>query len=119
MIVWTDYETGQHRIECPSCGRGGRDKTAGLTIEHDGKGVVHCFRCSYVELHHPERGIVRRAPTVAPTQKAKAQQHQRLSDWGRAFWRECHPLNGVALQYLRARHCRIPPETAYSGERDR
>ena len=61
MIAWTDYETGEHRIACPSCGRGGRDKTAGLTMELDGNGVVHCFRCAYTGSHHPERGIVRRA----------------------------------------------------------
>ena len=39
MIAWTDYQAGEHRIECPSCGRGGRDKTAGLTIEYGGEAV--------------------------------------------------------------------------------
>lgn len=116
MIAWTDYEIGHHRIECPSCGRGGRggrDKTAGLTIEQDGKGVVHCFRCAYVESHHPERGAVRRAPTLKPTHKPRPQKHERLNDWGRDLWRNCHPLSDVALSYLRARHCRIPPESGH------
>ena len=58
MIAWTDYQAGEHRIECPSCGRGGRDKTAGLTIEYGGEAVLHCFRCSHVEYHRPERGAV-------------------------------------------------------------
>mgnify|MGYP001225654178 FL=1 len=113
MITWSDYESGQHRIECPSCGRGGRDKTAGLTIEHDGKGVLHCFRCSYVETHRPERGAVCRVPTIKPAHKPQAQKLERLSEWGRAFWRECHPLSGVATQYLRNRHCVIPPEDGH------
>src|SRR5450759_2445373 len=114
MIAWTDYETGSHRIECPSCGRGGRDKTAGLTMEIDGKGVVHCFRCSYTESHHPERGAaVRRAPIIKPAHKPQVQQYQRLSDWGRDLWRNCHPLNGMALQYLRSRHCAIPPQNGH------
>ncbi len=112
MIVWTDYEAGNHRVACPSCGRGGRDKTAGLTIEHDGKGVLHCFRCAYVESFRPERGA-HRLPTALPTHKPQAQKHERLSDWGRDLWRNCHPLSGVALSYLRARHCRIPPEAGH------
>lgn len=112
MIAWTDYQAGNHRIECPSCGRGGRDKTAGLTIEDDGKGVVHCFRCAYVESYRPERGA-HRTPTVKPAHKAPAQKYQDLSEWGRDLWRSCHPLSGVALAYLRARHCRIPPESGH------
>jgi hypothetical protein len=114
MIAWTDYETGSHRIECPSCGRGGRDKTAGLTMELDGKGVLHCFRCSYTESHHPDRGAaVRRAPTIKPSHKADGQQHQRLSEWGRDLWHNCHTLGGVAVQYLQSRHCQIPPESGH------
>jgi len=112
LIAWNDYQAGEHRIECPSCGRGGRDKTAGLTIEPDGKGVLHCFRCSYVESHRPERGVLRRVSS-RPAQKPQAHKRERLSDWGRAFWRDCHPLSGVALQYLRARRCVIPPEDGH------
>lgn len=112
MIHWTDYEIGSHRIECPSCGRGGRDKTAGLTVEHD-SGVVHCFRCSYVESFRPERGAVRRAPTIKPTHKAPAPKHERLSDWGWELWQGCNPLEGVAVQYLRSRRCAIPSEAGH------
>ena len=109
MIAWSDYQAGEHRIECPSCGRGGRDKTAGLTIEHGGEGVLHCFRCSHVEYHRPRRGAVRRVPTIKP-ERATADKHHSLSDWGRAFWRDCKSLSGVALQYLHSRRCAIPPQ---------
>lgn len=107
MLNFTEYEIGSHRIECPNCGRGGRDKTAGLTMEHD-KGVVHCFRCSYTESFHAERGAaVRRTPAVK-THQPLIPKHQRLSDWGSEVWRSTQDLDGVAVQYLRSRHCVLP-----------
>ena len=36
-------------------------------------------------------------------------QHLELSEYGRDLWQRCSPLAGVALEYLRARHCVIPP----------
>lgn len=113
MIAWTDYQIGNHRIECPSCGRGGRDKTAGLTIEQDGRGLAHCFRCSYVESYRPQGMVMTRRPTIMPNQSQKGQKHERLSDWGRDLWRNCHPVAGVAKSYLDNRHCRIPPESGH------
>ena len=113
MIVWTEYEPGSHRIECPSCGRGGRDKTAGLKLEHDGKGVVHCFRCGYVETGNPEGAAVRRTPVAVAPAKAQSPVRTDLSEWGRELWRNCHPLNGVAVSYLKARNCRVPPEDGH------
>lgn len=109
MIPWSDFHPGNHRITCPVCGRGGRDKTAGLTIESDGKGVVHCFRCAYAESHRPEHGSVKRTPTIRPVPKTPSHKHERLSDWGRNLWNATQPISGVAEQYLAARHCQIPP----------
>ena len=107
MITFQDYETGQHRLVCDNCGRGPKDKTLGLKIEADGSGVAHCFRCDYTESHHPDRGTVRR-PTIKPDRKPDVQQHTSLSDWGRNLWASCMPLSGVAVQYLKARHCVVP-----------
>lgn len=110
MITFSDYDTGQHRLECPECRRGPKDKTLGLKIEADGSGVAHCFRCGYTESHHQDRAAaVRRMPTIKPTHKIDEPQHQRLSDWGKAQWAETKALSGVALDYLMARHCCIPP----------
>ncbi len=103
---WSAHQTGDHRITCPSCGRGGRDKTAGLKVEHD-RGVVHCFRCSYIESFRTDATTVHRAPTVKP--KHQGEKHVRLSDWGRALWNTTQELDGVALLYLEARRCWIPP----------
>lgn len=108
-INWQSFECGQHRISCPSCGRGDRDKTAGLTVERDG-GVAHCFRCSYVETFKPEPGAVMRAPTIKPQRLPTQQKYERLSDWGLKLWRECQVLDGVALAYLNYRQCVIPPK---------
>ncbi|MBB3261190.1 ribosomal protein S27AE [Paraburkholderia bannensis] len=56
MIDWFNYAAGNHRVTCPACGRGDRDRTLGLTIEAAGNGVSHCFRCEYTESHRPDRG---------------------------------------------------------------
>ncbi len=107
MTTFSEYEIGKYRLGCPSCGRGGRDKTASLKIDPDGSGVIHCFRCSYTESHRPDHGNnLTRAPTIKP--KAQAQQHQRLSDWGRELWNGTHDLGGIAAQYLRSRRCVVP-----------
>lgn len=109
MISWTDYAVGNHRIECPSCGRGGRDKTAGLTIEDDGKGVVHCFRCSYVETWREQQTA--RRPGKAPTRPATPRKRASLAPHGLELWNACKSLRDTAgAEYLLARCCALPPE---------
>lgn len=106
MIVWKDFSEGRHRITCPSCGRGARDKTLGLTIEQN-NGVAHCFRCGYVEVHKDALATTKQASTVM---KSVAKHvHERLSDYGHALWAQCQPLSGVAVDYLHYRGCVIPP----------
>jgi hypothetical protein len=56
MITWASFENGSHRLTCPACGRGERDKTLGLTIEAGGSGVANCFRCGLAESYRPEGG---------------------------------------------------------------
>jgi len=106
MIDPKDHEIGNHRIACPDCGRGGRDKTAGLKVEAD-SALLHCFRCGLVQSFHSERTTVRKGPCIKPQQVQ--QQHTTLSDWGRALWDSTHELSGIAEDYLMARHCYLPP----------
>lgn len=106
MLDLQEYEIGEHRITCPSCGRGGRDKTAGIKVEHD-RAVLHCFRCGNVESFHADRAVVRRASCIKA--KATVQQHTTLSDWGKSLWASTQELSGVALDYLGARRCYAPP----------
>lgn len=108
MIAWTNYDTGNHRISCPACGRGDRDKTLGVTIESDGKGVAHCFRCDFIESYRPDRGARQQAHEPR-TKAVAAQKHEVLSDYGRELWSACKPLSGVAVAYLEGRRCVIPP----------
>lgn len=104
---WQDYSIGDHRIACPECGRGGRDKSAGLKVEQDGA-VAHCFRCGYTEAFRLKRSVMRRAPCIqAPRQNEP--KHTTLSDFGRRLWESTSELSGVAVDYLTHRHCVIPP----------
>ncbi|KAI3598724.1 hypothetical protein D8I24_5670 [Cupriavidus necator H850] len=109
MIQWDDFEVGNHRLRCPACGRGDRDKTLGLTIEADGKGVAHCFRCSFTESYRPDWGTRRQMPAAPRIKAVVTQKHETLSDYGRDLWSACKPLSGVAAAYLKARRCVIPP----------
>lgn len=108
MIAWTQLPEGQHRLSCPACGRGERDKTLGVTIGA-GDGVAHCFRCHYVEYY---RANSIRTPDVRRLSCLKlpcATKRTRLSDWGMGLWRDCSPLSGVAVEYLWHRRCALPP----------
>jgi hypothetical protein len=102
MIQWEDYAQGAHRISCPECG--GRNKSAGLTIGADGTGVMHCFRCGYVET--AKRSFKR----IVPKLITKPNKHESLSEWGLGFWDKCYPISGTAINYLKARRCVIPPK---------
>lgn len=109
MIPWNNFPVGSHRITCPACGRGERDKTAGLTIGADGKGVLHCHRCHFVEAYRPKHGARLYTVAYAPIKPVAAQKHGTLSAFGRDLWSACKPLAGIALGYLESRRCRIPP----------
>lgn len=103
MIDWD----GPSRQKCPSCGRGPKDKTCGVTLEHDGSGVAHCFRCDYVETLRPEGRQQRPGTRQAP--RTLAVRHEVLSEFGETLWGSCRPLAGEAVAYLEARTCVIPP----------
>jgi len=105
---WKSLPLGSHRLPCPVCRRGSRDRAFSVTIE-PGRGVGHCFRCGHVESFNdsPVRGGTHPNPKIRPMQKPTA--CARLSDWGHRLWQECVPLDGLALDYLTARSCVIPP----------
>jgi putative DNA primase/helicase len=110
VINWNDYDAGNHRIKCPHCGDRKRDKTLGITIRADYSGVAHCHRCSFVETFKPERGANLSKPSRPRiTPATPSEKHEVLSDWGHSLWATCKPLGGVALDYLNARRCVIPP----------
>jgi hypothetical protein len=111
LIDWNEFAAGQHRVACPSCGRGPRDRTLGVKVDHDGGGVAHCHRCHFVESSRGERS--NRHGRLPKSRPATRQQHETLSAWGRDLWRACGPVSGVARDYLEARACVIPPEDGH------
>lgn len=114
VIDWRNLPTGNHRTSCPACGRGKRDKTLGATVDHDGNGVAHCFRCEFVETYRPsqpEREYRQRLPQRPVRVEQATPQHTTLSEAGRAIWRASRSIapDDVAGQYLTARQCVLPP----------
>lgn len=103
--IGSGLAVGDHRLRCPECGRSDRDKTLGVTIKPDGGAVAHCFRCGFVGAHRDPGQ--RKAPSVA--QRKIPEKAMNLSDWGMGFWHQCQTLSGVAVDYLNARNCVIPP----------
>ena len=117
-IEWGNLPQGQHRMRCPACGKDRRaDKTLGVTIDHTGKGVAHCFRCEFVETYTPGNNQRqphthhRREPLLRVAVQTPAAQHETLSPAGCALWHAGHPLPGSPVaHYLNMRRCVLPPE---------
>ncbi len=105
---------GEHRLDhlCPDGKRA--KKTLGVTVQHDGSAMAHCFRCEYAEAwrargshhrhHRPGKAAFR---PVAPSKRERLAPH-----WHELF-NACSPLSGTAgEQYLQARGCVVPPDDA-------
>ena len=109
MSPLPSLEPGNHRLTCPSCGRGSKDRTFGVTVEPDGTSVSHCFRCEYVATYRPDR-----APTYRPgktiNRPVAAIKPEFLSTYGLEHFARCTGLRAtIGEQYLLARGCAIPP----------
>lgn len=109
MIDFQSLAIGDHRLPCPTCARGPKDKALSVRIDADGRGVAHCFRCEYVAhwrdkkcANFPRYG--KRRP--APVARANC---ETLSNYGREIWRVSTPIHGPARAYLEARRCVLPP----------
>jgi hypothetical protein len=109
VTTLANLEPGEHRLECPQCGRGPRDKTFGVTVEHGGTAVGHCFRCEYVETYRPDRPAAYR-PGKAVSRPVAPPKRETLSQYGLELFRACSGLRGtIGESYLRARGCVLPP----------
>jgi putative DNA primase/helicase len=110
MIAWNYYEPGEHRVSCPICARGATDKTVGLTVKANGKGVCHCFRCGFASSNGSNKAPSFGKLTLPRIKGAPlAPKRKTLAAYARQTWAESQPLGGVAVDYLEARRCRIPP----------
>lgn len=117
-IPWQDFAPGNHRIKCPYCGKASRsDKTLGVTIEHTGDGVAHCFRCDYASSYQSGVQVTTgraprpHRPKQPPAAALPTEPIATLNDQGRALWDSCSPLTGTdGAAYLAARNCVLPPD---------
>jgi putative DNA primase/helicase len=108
-ICWETLSTGEHRLGCPACGTGRRsDRTLGVTVDSAGRGVAHCFRCSFVEVHRDSstRQTAPRRVLVSKPEPRKALVETAASLFSRAV-----PVESTnpAGHYLLARGCVLPP----------
>lgn len=101
------FDLGEHRIACPRCKKNASDKTLGVTVRSMGDAVAHCFRCGLTESLRGRKNT-HYQPIIKPT-RPQEERYTSLSAWGRTLWAQCTPLSGVALDYLTARKCLIPP----------
>lgn len=109
MSALANLEPGEHRLECPDCGRGPRDKTMGVTVEHGGAAVGHCFRCEYVETYRPDGAAVHR-PGKAISRPVAPLKRETLSQYGRDLLDGCtDPRGTIGERYLQHRGCELPP----------
>ncbi len=101
-------ESGNHRLRCPDCGRGERDRTMGVTVEHD-RIVWHCHRCGQAGAQRDERVYQRLGARPAPS--STPMRHVTLAAQWCSIWAHLQPIAGTpAADYLRARGCALPPD---------
>ena len=110
MSALQSLEPGNHRLSCPACAEGSSKKNFGVTVEHDGAAVGHCFRCEYVENYRPQRGTAQRLGKALNRPVAAVKQ-ETLSDYGQMLFDACvAPRSTVGASYLQARGCALPPQ---------
>lgn len=112
MIHWSDYDIGSSRAGCPECCKGKSDKSLGITIQADGSGIAHCFRCGYVEGYTPQGVSVPLQPTT-PRPPAPQKRTVLANNW-QDLWRRSQPLKGTLGEaYLTLRGCQLPPSGSH------
>lgn len=109
MSTFANLEPGEHRLQCPDCSRGPRDRTFGVTVDYGGAAVGHCFRCQYVETYRPDRPPSYR-PGKAISRPVAPLKRETLNQYGMELFDACTGLRGtIGEQYLQARGCVLPP----------
>lgn len=113
MIDWNQFAIGEHRIACPKCSERKKDKSAGLTVNANRSGVMHCFRCGYIELHRSGHSSTRHGTAAVRSSPPVSAKRTSLNEWGWNIWHQCLPISGVAAAYLKSRRCAPPPKDSH------
>lgn len=110
MIEWQHFKVGNSRQPCPECGRGPKDTALSVTMQANGSGIAHCFRCGHVESYTPQ-GVSVLQPGAPPP---KNQKRAALADNWMSLWEHARPIkNTLAERYLTLRGCALPPAGAH------
>jgi putative DNA primase/helicase len=107
-LVLKRYTGRNHRCPCPSCGRGPRDDTCGVTIDDDGAFVSHCFRCEWATSWRP-RQAMRSGPRPSAPVRAPQNDKRPFDSFLASIFNATDPLKGTHGQpYLEGRGCLVP-----------
>ena len=106
----SDLRIGENRRPCPQCDRGPKDTALAVRLESDGRLTWLCHRCRWSGAYGSE---TQAAAPVRKAAKAAPKHHDGLAPWAAREWAAAQPLHGVALAYLKARACCIPPEDSH------
>lgn len=111
-INFNEFSIGQHRIRCVFPGCNGRTgKSLGVTVDADGSGVAHCFRCGAVESYRPTTGYqVPRSSIKHHAKPARLKRTTLTIQWREVFT-NAEPVthDSTVGQYLEFRGCVLPP----------
>jgi putative DNA primase/helicase len=106
----TRLKSGENRMPCPICDRGPKDTALSIRLEPDGVVIWHCHRlCGTDGSSRSRDGKTPPQPRQAPPRPAE--RPRGLSDSARALWAATEGVSGpaVAVDYLQARACVLPP----------
>lgn len=103
---------GTHRLPCPECGKGPRDRAFAGTVQPDGSLVWYCHRCGFTGSARERDGFAlprrqpRRPSRPGPTVPAG------FPDRAAELWERTRPIepDTPAGRYLAARGCAFPHE---------
>ncbi len=102
---------GKHRLPCPECETEPKDDALLVELRADGSAVWWCWRCHASGGTRGNRVLTMHAGSrpKAPDPQDQARQLSALAAC-RAIWKQTQPIAGtLGEQYLRLRHCALPP----------
>ena len=105
----TRLKPGENRLPCWACDRGPKDTALTACLKPDGVVVWQCKRCGMKGSSRTRDG--KTLPQPRQTAPRPAERPRGLSDPARVLWAATEDVSGpaVAVDYLRARCCVLPP----------
>lgn len=97
-----------HRCPCPSCGRGPKDDTCGVTIDDSDAFVAHCFRCGWATSWRP-RQTMQAAPRRSAPRPPIQNDKRPFDSYLAGIFNAATSITGtVGQRYFEGRRCIVP-----------